>query len=128
MLRFSVALLALALTACSVKTDVMRLDTTPRQEKRPVDVQVLLETPSRPHRIIAMIEATDQGWGLGLEKIKAGMVARAAKLGGDAVIIGGRTTTDAGTAFLPIGNAVFGVPSTATNLQGAVIVFEGTSF
>ena len=121
-MRAFVALIALALTSCAT-ADVMRLDTVPRQPTPTTSVQLLLEQPSMPYTAIALVEVSDQGWGLKLETLRTKLVAEAAKLGGDAVILS-RRTSNAGSVLMPVGNQFYSLPLTESGLVGQVIVYR----
>lgn len=69
-----------------------------------------------------MVEASDQGWGLGLEELKQKILKEAAALGGDAVILGTEASLS-GTDFVPIGDTSFGVDDVEKKLIGKVIVY-----
>jgi len=115
------ALAIIVLSACA-SADVMRLDSIHRPAKSPEDVQLLLEQPPVPFTAIALIEVSDQGWGLSLETLRRKLVVEAGKLGGDAVILS-RRTTDAGAVLMPVGNQFWAVPFTESGLVGQVVVF-----
>ncbi len=117
-------LLVLATVGCTTTSDVKRLDNTARASTLQSDVVVLVEEPSRPYSVIAMVEVSDQGWGLSLEALKQRMQREAAALGGDAVIIGTEASLS-GTDFVPIGNTVFGVDQVEKKLIGKVVVYTG---
>ena len=57
-------MLVLATVGCTTSSDVMRLDDTARAPTPLSDVTVLVEEPSRPYSVIAMVEVSDQGWDL----------------------------------------------------------------
>jgi hypothetical protein len=114
----------LSIVGCSTTSDVMRLDKTVRAPTPLSDVAVLVEEPSHPYSVIAMVEVSDQGWDLSLEELKQSMLKEAAALGGDAVIVG-ISTSKSGTAFVPIGNMYYGVDQTEKKLTGKVIVYTG---
>lgn len=116
------SLLCVLLLACAT-ADVMHLEQQPRAPMRLSDVRVLLDEPSQPYKAIAIVEASDQGWGLGLDALKTKMVEEAAALGGDAVILGQRSNQSGGTYFMPIGSAVYGIDIPVKKLAGKVIVF-----
>lgn len=99
----------------------MRLEQRTRAPKAPGDVQLLLDEPSQPYIAIALIEASDQGWELGLEALKAKLVEKAAGLGADALILGQRASQGA-TYFVPIGTMVYGVSD--KKIAGKAIVFR----
>jgi len=71
-----------------------------------------------------MVAVPDQGWHLSLEELKQTMLREAAALGGDAVIVG-MGTSQAGTAFVPIGNIYYGVDQSEKKLIGKVVVYTG---
>lgn len=116
-------LAVLALSSCAPTSDVMRVDNVTRGATDPKSIQVLLEDPAKAYSTIAMVKISDDGWGRSLEELKAAMLKEAAKLGGDAVIVG-TETKNAGAVFVPIGNMYYGVDSTEKVLVGKVIVFK----
>jgi hypothetical protein len=59
-----------------------------------------------------------------LSDLKARLAEEAAKLGGQAVIIGRHGSENGGTIILPIGDTFFAIPSTTNKLVGRVIVFR----
>lgn len=124
MRRLALLVLVLATVGCATTSDVKRLDNTARAPTLQSDVAVLVEEPSRPYSVIAMVEVSDQGWGLSLEDLKQTMQREAAALGGDAVVIGTEASLS-GTDFVPIGNTVFGVDDVEKKLIGKVIVYTG---
>jgi hypothetical protein len=118
----AVVMFLLAMVGCTTTSDVMRLDDNTRAPTLLSDVAVLVEEPSRPYSVIAMVEVSDQGWDLSLEELKQSMLEQAAALGGDAVIVG-MNTTQSGTALVPIGNMYFGVDQVEKQLIGKVVVY-----
>jgi hypothetical protein len=100
--------------------DVLVLDPSPRTATHPDSVAVLLEEPKQAYRPIALIEVSDQAWGMSLESLAKKMRTEAAKRGGDAVIIGSKTT-EGSTVIVPIGNTWYA--GTEKKLVGKVIVF-----
>jgi hypothetical protein len=116
--------LVLATVGCTTTSDVTRLDNSVRAPTAQSDVAVLVEEPSRPYSVIAMVEVSDQGWDFSLEDLKQTMLKEAAALGGDAVIVGTDTSLS-GTDFVPIGNTVFGVGEVEKKLIGKVVVYTG---
>ena len=123
-MRLALLVLVLATVGCTATSDVKRLDNTVRASNLQSDVVVLVEEPSRPYSVIAMVEVSDQGGGLSLEVLKKTMQREAAALGGDAVIIGTEASLS-GTDFVPIGNTVFGVDDVEKKLIGKVVVYTG---
>ena len=112
--------IAAALLIGCAKADVLMLDPLPRTATQPDSVAVLLEEPKQPYRPIALIEVSDQSWGLSLESLAKKMRTEAAKRGGDAVIIG-RQTTAGGAVIVPIGKMWYA--GEEKKLVGKVIVF-----
>jgi hypothetical protein len=109
------------LLACA-SADVLVLDPTARPARLPDSVTVLLEEPARSYQAIALIEVSDQSWGLSLESLAKKMRTEAAKLGGDAVIIGSQST-ESGAVIVPIGNMWYAGATEEKKLVGKVIVF-----
>lgn len=118
-----IGLLFVALLMCCASADVMHLDNITRSPKDPSKVQILLDEPKQSYIAIAIVEASDEGWGLSLDEIKNKLIKEAANLGGDAVIIG-RESKDAGTVFMPAGKTFFAAPIEKKKLVGKVIVFK----
>ena len=121
-MRVVAGLAAVALIGCAT-ADVMRLDSVPRQPTSSASVQLLLEPPTTAYTAIALVEVSDQGWELKLETLRTKLVAEAAKLGGDAVILS-RRTSNAGSVLMPVGNQFYNVPFTESGLVGQVIVYR----
>ncbi len=117
-------MLFLGAVGCTTTSDVLRLDNTARAPTSLSDVAVLVEEPSRPYSVIAMVEVSDQGWGFGLAELKQSMLTQAAALGGDAVIVG-MSTSQSATVLVPIGNMYYGVDQVEKKLIGKVIVYTG---
>jgi hypothetical protein len=117
-LLFVCALLA---SSCA-SAEVMRLDNVARPSTEPDSIRVLLEEPAEPYTSIAMVVVSDDGWGLSLEKIKRRVVAEAAKLGGEAVIVGHQSGR-AGTTFIPVGQTWIAADVPEKKLVGKVIVY-----
>ena len=111
-----------SLLGCAT-ADVMRVDDTRRPPTRPSDIKVFVEEPTRPYTTVAVVQASDQGWGLSLEALKQKMVEKAAALGGEAVILGQQSTQSGGTYFIPIGTMLYGTNIPEKHLAGKVIVF-----
>lgn len=121
--RALASLLCVLLLGCAT-ADVMHLEQQPRASRKPSDVQVFLDEPTRPYTAIAIVQASDQGWGLSLDTLKGKMVEKAAALGGDAVILGQQSSQSSGMYFIPIGTALYGVNVPEKKLAGKVIVFQ----
>ena len=107
------------LTAACASAKVMRVDSVQRPATDPDSVRVFLDEPDRPYTSIALIEVSDEGWGLSLDALRTKAAKEAAKLGGQGVILG-RQTGDA--VVVPIGNTWY--PVETSKLIGKVIVFR----
>ena len=114
--------IAAALLIGCAKVDVLVLDPLPRTATHPDSVAVLVEEPKQPYLPIALIEVSDQSWGMSLESLAKKMRNEAAKRGGDAVIIGTQTT-EGGAVIVPIGTMSYAAPIEEKKLVGKVIVF-----
>ena len=114
-LPVSVGLLA----AACVTTNVDRLDQTVRPARAPSEVAVLLEKPIAPYTVVAVVEANAKSVFDTFEDLRRALVAEAARLGGEAVILG-EGSTDA--EFILTGTAM--IKSDTKRLTGEVIVFD----
>jgi hypothetical protein len=119
--RYMVVLSMLMLAACA-KADVLMLDPVPRPRMSVDSVQVFVEEPAKLYRAIAVIEVSDQSWGLSLAKLTDKLKADAAKMGGEAVILGSQST-QSGAVIVPIGDVLYASATTERKLVGKVIVF-----
>jgi len=120
--RSAAALASLILFLSCAKADVLVLEPTPHPARLPDSVAVFLEEPTRPYRAIALVEVSDQSWGLSLETLAKRMRLEAGKLGGDAVIIGSQST-ESGAVIVPIGNMWYAGATKEKKLVGKVIIF-----
>ena len=114
--------IALLLVGCA-SANVMRLDSVVRTPLVPESVQLFLDEPSRPYTAIALIEVSDQGWGLSLETLRNKLAKEAAKLGGQGVVIG-RRTSQGGAYIQPVGMSFMVTNFEVSGLVGKVIVFQ----
>lgn len=114
-LAVSVSLVA----AGCVSTSVNRLDPVARPALSPDAVTVLLEEPERPHTVIAILQSTGKSVFDSYADLRKEMVLEAAKLGGEALIIGPESTD---SEFIFTGVAM--IRSDRKRLTGQVIVFE----
>ena len=111
-------LLILLVTACA-SAQVMRVDSVQRPATKPDSVRVFLEEPDQPYSSIALIEISDQGWGLSLDALRTKAAKEAAKLGGEGVILG-RQTAQSGAVILPIGDTWYaGTLETSKLVEGS---------
>ena len=107
------------LAAGCVHTSVQRLDQSVRPATAPDSVTVLLERPQRPHTVIATIAAMGESAFDSYGDLRRALLADAAALGGDAVVLGQETTK---TDFILTGTAM--IESDRKRLTGDVIVFN----
>ena len=119
-MRFSLVAGSCLLLAACVSTSVQQVDTTVRAPRSIESVEVLEEAPSRAFKVIATIEAGSDLVFDSFNDIRGEMVAEAAKLGGDALILGLEATD---SEFIFTGTAM--VQSDTRRLSGEVIVYEG---
>lgn len=85
-----VVALGLLLVAC-VSTKVNRLDEIARPPQPPESVILLLQEPDRPYRVIATLESSVDGALRGFDDLRQEMIVTAARLGGDALVLGPET-------------------------------------
>jgi lipopolysaccharide export system protein LptA len=111
----SVCLLALG----CVNTSVQHLDQSVRQARSADSVSVLLEKPEQPYIVIAVIEANSGTVFDSFDDLRQGLLAEAAKLGGEALILGPESTD---SEFVFTGTAM--IQSDTRKLTGEVIVYE----
>jgi len=102
-----------------INTSVQHLDDAVRQGRSPDSVTVLLEKPQRPYNVIAVVEANAKTVFDSFDDLREAMVAEAAKLGGDAVILVSESTD---SEFVFTGVAM--IESDQRKLIAEVIVFE----
>ena len=106
-------------TAGCISTNVQRLDPAARPALSPDAVTVLFEMPERPHTVIAVLESTAETVFDSYADLRDEMVAEAAKLGGQALVLGPESTD---SEFIFTGVAM--VKSDRKKLTGEVIVYE----
>jgi hypothetical protein len=107
------------LTVGCLNTTVQRMDQVVRPARSPDSVTVLLEKPQRPYTVIAVIESDTETVFDSFDDLRRAMVAEAAKLGGEALILGPEATD---TDFILTGTAM--IQSDKRGLKGEVIVYE----
>lgn len=106
------------LAAGCINTSVQELDQEVRSVRSPDSVTVLLEKPEQPYVVIAVIEANGKTVFDSFEDLRNAMVAEAAKLGGEALILGPEATD---SEFIFTGTTM--VQSDTRKLTGEVIVY-----
>jgi hypothetical protein len=107
--------LVVAAVACSSAVDLFPIDTTPRPPTNPDSIQVLAEEPQRPYKVIALVSAFD-GSGFRPKSARRRLMEAAARLGGDAVLLGTESLRRVAT-----GGELGG---TSIQVSGKVIVFD----
>ena len=112
-LRVSICIFAIG----CVSTNVQRLDQTARRARSLDSVAVLIEKPQRPYTVIAAIESEAKSVFDSFDDLRKEMIAKAAKLGGEALILGPESTD---SEFIFTGTAM--IESDKRNLTGEVIV------
>jgi hypothetical protein len=119
---------AAALAACLLAvgcagSKVLYLDPHPLPPREPASVRFLTEEPKQSYKVIALIEAGDEGWNITREKLEAKLVAEAAKLGGEAAILcAEKRDSPFVWTYVPLGMAG---TANRTTLAAKVIVFAG---
>ncbi len=102
-----------------INTNVQRLDHALRPARSTDSIAVLLEKPDRPYTVIAIVESSTSTAFDSFEDLRQKMIAEAASLGADALILGPEKTKST-----PIFNTVGFVMSVSKDLTGEVIVFD----
>ena len=102
-----------------VNTSVQQLDHTVRPVRSVDSVSLLLEKPEQPYTVIAVIDAKTGTVFDSFDDLREEIAAEAAKLGGEAVILGPESTD---TAFIFTGISM--IQSDTRKLTGEVIVYE----
>jgi hypothetical protein len=102
---------------------VQRLDQAARPARSPDSVTVLIEKPQQPYTVIAVIESKGESVFDSFGDLRKEMVAEAAKLGGEALIVGPESTD---TQFIFTGIVM--IRSDTRNLTGEVIVYDPSRF
>lgn len=101
-----------------VSTSVQRLDHAVRPARSPEAVAVLQAQPQQPYTVIAFLTARGRTVFDGFDDLQRDMVAHAAKLGGEALILGPASTD---SEFVLTGVAM--IRSDRRTLTGLVIVY-----
>jgi len=91
---------------------------TARPARPPDAVSVLLEAPPRPYTVIAVLESRGETVFDGPAALRRKMVVEAARLGGEALILG-RESTDSEFVFTGFGM----IQSDRKRLTGVVITY-----
>ena len=117
-LRVSICTLAVG----CINTNVQRLDHAVRPARSPESVTVLLEKPQQPYTVIAIIESNAETVFDSFDDLRSEMVAKAAQLGGEALVLGPESTD---SEFIFTGTAM--IKSDTRHLTGEVIVYDRAS-
>ncbi|MBT8478492.1 MAG: hypothetical protein KJO06_06215 [Gemmatimonadetes bacterium] len=107
------------LAAGCINTSVQQLDHDVRAARSPDSVTVLLEKPQEAYIVIAVIEAKTGTVFDSFDDLRSEMISEAAKLGGEALILGPAATD---SEFIFTGTTM--VQSDTRKLTGQVIVYE----
>jgi hypothetical protein len=99
MRRVLPATVCLLVIGC-VSLKAQRLDEVVRPARPPDSVAVLAEEPDRPYTVIAVVEASFDGALKGFDDLRREMIGEAARLGGDALILGPEAKKT-GVIFVP---------------------------
>jgi hypothetical protein len=116
-------LMSLGLLAIGcVSLKVQRMDEVVRPVQPPESVAVFLEKPDRPYTVIAVVESSYDGAFKGFDDLRRKIVAEAADLGGDALILGPESKKT-GVMFVaaPVATPIF---FDKKKLTGEVIKFD----
>lgn len=119
-MRTSFAVLACFVAAGCVSTKAYRLDDTVRPARSPETLAILAAPPSQPHTVIAVIESKSGTVFDSFDDLREQLVARAAHLGADAVILGPEVTE---AHFIFTGYAM--IRSEERRLRCRAIVYGG---
>jgi hypothetical protein len=116
--------LAAALTACGTTTNILKLNhAAVRSPTEARLVQILHSEPAAPYSTIAIVEVSDRGLDLASGTLEAAIAQEAAKVGGNAVIVGPeRQKTQTGISLY--GDMYLGSSYSRTLLVGKVISLE----
>lgn len=118
-MRKVVMLAACLLAIGCVNAKVQRVDEVARPARVPDSVALLSATPDRPYTVIAVVNASSNTAFDSFGDLRSRVLAEAARLGADAVILGSETRTST-----PIFNTVGFVMSERKALQAKAIVFD----
>lgn len=117
-MRQSIGLLVCMLVVGCINTSVQRMDQAVRPARSPDALAVLHEEPQQAYTVIAVIESSSGTVFDSFDDLRRGMVAEAASLGGDALILGPESTH---SEFIFTGTAM--IQSDTRSLTGKVIVY-----
>jgi hypothetical protein len=91
-MRAALSFLVCLFAVGCMKVNVQRVDQVARPAQAADDVAVLLEEPAKPYTVIATVESSTEEVYRGFDDLRREMVAEAARLGGDALILSPEAT------------------------------------
>ncbi len=103
-------------TSGCTRADVLRLDQTLRPQTRPDSVRLIAQEPQEPYTVIALVSVRDDPPFTSQDDARKRLLKVAARLGGDAVLLGAGSLTRVGTGGEYGGSQLL--------LTGKVIVFN----
>lgn len=113
-------LISLCIAAAGCATShLQRLDSAVRPERAPESILVFERAPEQPYTVIARIESQAGTVLESFDDLRAKIIAEAAHLGGEAVIVGPESK-ETNFIILPTGM----IPSETKKLSAEVIVFQ----
>jgi hypothetical protein len=102
-----------------VTAKVHRLDQDVRPARTPDAIEMLDDAPDRPYTVIARIESKSDAVFRSFDDLRTRIIAEAAELGGDAVVLGPESTE---SDFIILVTGM--IKSDRKKLAGDVIVFD----
>lgn len=121
MVAVAVALVcALSLVGCT-SVDVFRMDFGQRPATSWQKVDVRFGPPSFAHKRLAMLKASDNGYGMSWDDLRAALQQEAARLGADAIILDS-PSTHVGGAYAVTSGAMMAVGTTSVRTLSAVAI------
>jgi hypothetical protein len=114
-LRVSICIFAVG----CISTNVQRLDHAARPARSLDSVAVLLEKPQQPYTVIAVLESNTETVFDSFDDLRKEMIAEAAKLGGEALLLGPESTD---SEFIFTGITI--IKSDKRHMTGEVIVYD----
>jgi hypothetical protein len=107
---------ALGTIGCTTSADVLRLDQALRPQTRPDSVQLIAQEPEQRYTVIALVSVRSDPVLGSQDGARRRLLKEAARLGGDAVLLGAGSLSRVGTGGEYGGSALL--------LTGKVIVFD----
>lgn len=112
-----VPLVAIVATiGCTTRADVLRLDQALRPQTHPDSVRVIAQEPQQPYTVIALVSVRSDPVLGSQDGARRRLLKEAARLGGDAVLLGAGSLTRVGSGGEYGGSELM--------LTGKVIVFN----